>query len=80
MITQFLLDLGPWSWLILGLLLLVGEAVVPGVFLVWFGAAGIVVGLLTVGPFAEASFWPWQMIKHLGSMILFRDMWVLKPS
>ena len=35
-----------WSWLILGLVLAIAEMVVPGVFLIWFAAAALVVGLL----------------------------------
>ena len=36
-----------WAWLVLGLVLAVAEMVVPGVFLIWFAAAALVVGLLT---------------------------------
>lgn len=36
-----------WLWLIAGLVLAVAEMVVPGVFLIWFAAAALVVGLLT---------------------------------
>ena len=36
-----------WSWLILGLVLAIAEMVVPGVFLIWFAAAALVVGLIS---------------------------------
>jgi membrane protein implicated in regulation of membrane protease activity len=36
-----------WMWLIAGLVLAVAEMVVPGVFLIWFAFAALVVGLLT---------------------------------
>ncbi|MCA1662564.1 MAG: NfeD family protein [Novosphingobium sp.] len=36
-----------WLWLIAGLALAVAEMVVPGVFLIWFAAAALVVGLLS---------------------------------
>lgn len=36
-----------WSWLVLGLVLAIAEMVVPGVFLIWFAAAALVVGALT---------------------------------
>ena len=36
-----------WLWLIAGLVLAVAEMVVPGVFLIWFAAAALIVGLLT---------------------------------
>ncbi|MDU8924458.1 NfeD family protein [Pasteurellaceae bacterium LIM206] len=32
-----------WHWLILGLLLLIAETVLPGVFLLWWGLAAIVI-------------------------------------
>lgn len=36
-----------WGWLILGLVLAIAEMVVPGVFLIWFAAAALIVGLLS---------------------------------
>jgi len=36
-----------WTWLALGLVLAVAEMVVPGVFLIWFAGAAILVGLLS---------------------------------
>lgn len=39
-----------WHWLILGAALVGLEAVVPGVFLLWFGIAGIATGLLLLTP------------------------------
>ncbi len=61
MFAQLLSDFGPWSWFILGLLLLIGEIVLPGVFLIWFGAAAITIGTLTLAPFTDVSWWPWQV-------------------
>ena len=37
-----------WHWLILGVGLVVLEALLPGVYLLWFGVAAIVTGLLTL--------------------------------
>lgn len=37
-----------WLWMIGGVLLLIAEIVVPGVFLVWIGIAAIVTGLFAV--------------------------------
>jgi len=46
-------NLGGWSWAILGLLLIGGEMLAPGVFLIWLGLAallaGLVVGLAGIG-------------------------------
>ncbi|HEY8579624.1 MAG TPA: NfeD family protein [Beijerinckiaceae bacterium] len=36
-----------WIWLVAGLLLFAAEAVAPGMFLLWIGAAAIATGLLT---------------------------------
>lgn len=42
-----LLDmLGPWAWIILGLLLIGLEMIAPGVFLLWLGLAALATGLL----------------------------------
>ncbi|MBE2897671.1 NfeD family protein [Pasteurellaceae bacterium 20609_3] len=44
----WLSDWGMWQWLILGFILLIGELLLPGIFLLWFGLAGLVMALLTV--------------------------------
>ena len=44
---QSIVSLGPWFWLILAALLSVAEALIPGVFLAWFGAAAFVTGLIS---------------------------------
>ena len=38
--------LGPWTWIILGLVLVGLELLAPGVFLVWLGLAAILTGLI----------------------------------
>ncbi len=57
-----LLDLfiqyGPWSWFVVGLVLLALELVVPGGWFVWLGAGGILTGVLA---FIPGVSWPWQM-------------------
>ncbi|SMF05541.1 hypothetical protein SAMN02982989_4771 [Xaviernesmea oryzae] len=53
-------SLGPWSWWILGLVLLAAELAAPGVFLIWIGAAAIVVGALSL-MFWDTGFWSWQI-------------------
>ena len=40
---EWLADWGVWHWLILGFILLIAEVVIPGVFLLWWGLAAIVV-------------------------------------
>lgn len=43
---------GGWSWVVLGLLLIGGETLAPGIFLIWLGLAalmtGVVVGLADI--------------------------------
>ena len=38
--------LGPWSWIIVGLVLMGLELLAPGVFLIWLGLAAVLTGLL----------------------------------
>lgn len=38
-----------WIWLIAGVLLAIAELVVPGIFLIWLGAAALVTGLVALG-------------------------------
>lgn len=45
---EFLLSFGGWNWVILGLALMTLEAAAPGVFLIWFGGAAILTGLISV--------------------------------
>lgn len=59
MMAAFLAEVGPWSWWVLGLVLLGAELLVPGVFLVWIGLAAIAVGLVSLGLW-ETAYWPWE--------------------
>lgn len=60
MLKSVISDLGPWSWWIFGILLLAAELVAPGVFLIWIGAAALIVGALSL-LFWNAAFWAWQL-------------------
>lgn len=40
-----LMGLGPWTWLIAGLILVGLETLAPGVFLVWLGVAAMLTGV-----------------------------------
>ena len=53
--TPLIADLGPWSWFILGVLLLAIEIVAPGTFLLWLGLSALMVGVLSL-----AINWGWQ--------------------
>jgi hypothetical protein len=45
MLASAIDNLGPWSWIILGLVLMGLELLAPGVFLVWFGLAAMLTGV-----------------------------------
>ena len=38
--------LGGWAWVVLGLVLIGGEMLAPGVFLIWLGLAALVTGVV----------------------------------
>lgn len=59
MIQSLFSSLGPWAWIIIGLALLAAETVLPGVYLIWFGAAGLTTGLISLGMWNQ-PFWTWQ--------------------
>ena|SRR5215211_2060659 len=46
MIGYVFTHLGPWSWIVLGLVLIGLELLAPGVFLLWLGLAAVVTGVL----------------------------------
>ncbi|MFB2550197.1 NfeD family protein [Ensifer soli] len=60
MVERIALELGPWTWWVLGLVLLAAEIVVPGVFLIWIGIAAILVGVLSLMLW-DAGLWSWQV-------------------
>jgi inner membrane protein len=53
--TDVVISLGSWNWLIAGLVLMGLETLAPGVFMFWLGLAALLVGLLSflIG-------WSWQ--------------------
>lgn len=60
MILGFIADLGAWSWLLLGAILLLLEILVPGVFLLWIGLAALVTGLVSLQLWS-LDIWTWQV-------------------
>ena len=60
MLSRAIAELGPWSWWLLGLLLLAAELLLPGVFLVWIGIGAIATGLLSLLLW-ESALWAWQI-------------------
>lgn len=47
-LERILFELGPWSWWILGFVLIALEVVLPGTFFLWFGIAALLVGVLAL--------------------------------
>jgi inner membrane protein len=41
-----LIGLGPWTWIIAGLVLAAAETLMPGAFLIWLGLAAIATGIV----------------------------------
>jgi inner membrane protein len=60
MILDWIREVGPWSWIVLGVILLALEIVVPGVFLLWIGVAAILTGALSLQLWGWES-WIWQV-------------------
>ena len=65
-----------WSWMIVGAVLFALDIMAPGFFLLWFGAAAAVVGLIV---FAIPIGFTWQVLAFCGvsvlSVLLGRAMW-----
>jgi membrane protein implicated in regulation of membrane protease activity len=53
-------QLGPWSWWVLGFLLLVAEIAVPGIFFMWVGIAAIAIGAVSLLHW-DSLWWTWQL-------------------
>ena len=59
--TSSLVEIGAaWVWALLGLALAVGEALAPGIFLIWFGLAALATAAL-VAVIAPACPVPWPI-------------------
>lgn len=48
MFEKLIVELGPWSWWIVGFILLALEIVVPGVFFLWLGFAAVITGTIAL--------------------------------
>ncbi|MFC3074419.1 NfeD family protein [Shinella pollutisoli] len=60
MLARIIAELGPWAWWVLGIVLLILEVLMPGVFLVWIGIAAILTGALSLVLWEQAA-WTWQV-------------------
>jgi inner membrane protein len=60
---ETIMALGAWNWMILAAILFVLELLAPGIFLIWFGVAAAVTGLIV---FRYDITWQWQLIWFCG--------------
>ncbi|MNZ83307.1 Inner membrane protein YbbJ [compost metagenome] len=60
MLQRLATELGPWSWWIVGFVLLAAELIAPGVFLIWIGVAALVIGVFSLFLW-DAAIWAWQL-------------------
>ncbi|MEQ8482550.1 MAG: NfeD family protein [Hoeflea sp.] len=60
MIRAIVVELGPWTWCILGLAFLGLEILVPGVFLLWIGLAALALGAVSLMLW-DMDIWGWQI-------------------
>lgn len=80
MIAAIVTELGPWTWWIIGLGLLILEIILPGVFMLWFGIAAMIVGTISL-MIGESAIWTWQVqliafaVLSLVSAIVGRKYW-----
>lgn len=78
-------QLGPWNWMVIGMVLLAAEIFMPGVFLLWIGLAGLVVGALSLALW-NFAFWSWELqvvvflALSLGSAVLGRRIMAGRES
>ena len=64
--------LGPWSWLIVSVVLMGLELLAPGVFLFWLGLSAMIVGVLS---FAIELSWQAQMLMFALASVAAVPLW-----
>ncbi len=73
LISNWLISLGPWNWLILSIVLFIMETVAPGVYFIWFGVAATIVGVVAL---SVDIAWQWQLVMFgciaMVSVLFFR--------
>ncbi len=61
MLIDLLANLGPWNWVIFGVVLMALETIIPGVYFLWFGISAVVVGILAFA-FGDTLTQPWELV------------------
>ncbi len=75
MMMPIISKLGPWSWVVLGLILLGLEIFAPGVYLLWVGIAALIVGAASLVLW-ETGFWGWQVQVLLFLVLSLASAWL----
>lgn len=71
MVMRLVSELGPWTWAVLGFVLLALEIVLPGVFLLWIGVAAILTAALSWQLWDWPLWtWHWQALSFLALSLL----------
>ncbi|WP_257169780.1 NfeD family protein [Bradyrhizobium sp. SRS-191] len=70
--SDILVTLGTWNWLIFGIVLMALELLAPGVFLIWLGIAALLVGMISFG---LASTWQLQILMFALFAIAAVPLW-----
>lgn len=72
-------SLGPWAWLIGGVILLALELVLPGSFLMWLGMAAVIVGSMSL--FVDISWHiAWISFAVLAIVLLLAGRYFFSPN
>lgn len=72
-LLELIASIGPWAWIVAGLVLLALELAVPGGFLLWMGIAGIFTGLIA---FIQPLDWPWLWLIFGVVSLVTISLWV----
>jgi membrane protein implicated in regulation of membrane protease activity len=60
MLDRIISELGPWTWMVLGFVLLVMEIIAPGIFMLWIGIAALIIAAISLLIW-DAAIWTWQV-------------------
>jgi len=58
-ISDWLISLGAWNWLIFSVIFFIFETFIPGVYFIWFGVAAALVGVIAL---SVDITWQWQFV------------------
>ena len=68
MIVETMRGMGPWVWIVLGLVLLGLEILLPANYLIWFGLAAVVTGIVAI--LADVGWQASLLIFAVSSIVL----------